>query len=60
MEEKELFYFQKAMGLLKMGMDVEVLEKELAYFIASDYTAAAKGYQKAMAQFHAQTNSISS
>ena len=60
MEEKELFYFQKAMGLLKMGMGIEILEKELAYFIASDYTAAAKGYQKAMAEFHAQTNSITS
>lgn len=50
MEEKELFYYQKAMGLLKLGMTKEVLEKELAYFTAVDQTAAIKGYRRALSQ----------
>lgn len=58
MEEKELFYYQKAMGLLKLGMTKEVLEKELAYFKAADQTAAIKGYRRALSQTAEPTKTV--
>ena len=58
MEEKELFYYQKALGLLKLGMTKEVLEKELTYFKAADHTAAIKGYQKALSQIPEKSKTV--
>lgn len=60
MEERELFYYQKALGLLKLGMTKEVLENELAYFIASNRTAAIKGYKRALFQNQKNTEIIKS
>jgi hypothetical protein len=58
MEEKELFYYQKAIGLLRLGMTREVLQKELIYFIQSQNKAAIKGYEKAILEKHATSETI--
>ena len=58
MEEKELFYYQKAIGLLRLGMTLEVLEKELVYFIQSQNKAAIKGYEKAILEKYATSETI--
>ena len=42
MEEKELFYYQKAKSLLTLGMSLDALNKELEYFQQSLNTAAIK------------------
>jgi len=48
MEEKELFYYQKAKSLLTLGMSLDALNKELEYFQQSLNTAAIKGYKRAI------------
>lgn len=48
MEEKELFYYQKAKSLLTLGMSIDALHKELDYFQQSSNSAAIKGYQRAI------------
>jgi hypothetical protein len=60
MEEKELFYYQKAIGLLRLGMTIEVLQKELVYFIQSQNKAAIKGYEKAILEQQATPETINS
>jgi len=50
MEEKELFYYQKATQLLGLGMDATTLKKEAVYFRAAKNTAGYKGYLRAIAE----------
>ena len=60
MEEKELFYYQKDIGLLRLGMTIKVLQKELVYFIQSQNKAAIKGYKKAILEQQATPETINS
>ena len=48
MEEKELFYYQKATQLLGLGLHATTLKKEAVYFRAAKNTAGYKGYLRAL------------
>ena len=50
MEEKELFYYQKASQLLGLGMDTATLQKEIVYFRAAKNSAGYKGYLRALSE----------
>ena len=50
MEEKELFYYQKATQLLGLGMDASTLKKEAIYFRAAKNSAGYKGYLRALSE----------